>query len=154
MSLDSPITYAEWYWKHGLDAALAEQEKYEQELAPHFQAVLANVLAIEELEAGDRVFLESFVTPTSPAMGGVGLRFASEIADSIVGGAMEPRLRTIRHAAERNALSKILTPAQAALLKRRKKITDTYADVLFKFGGYPDEQSEYLYNAFEPYPTI
>ncbi|GAI96867.1 unnamed protein product, partial [marine sediment metagenome] len=154
MSIKSPTTYGEWFWAQGLDKDKAYFESVEQGLAPHFRSILTDVFAIEELDPGDRVFLESFVEPTSHASGDVGLRFASEIADSIVGGALEPRLRTIRHAAERNALSKILTPAQAALLKRRKKITDTYADVLFKFGGYPDKQSQYLYNAFEPYPTI
>ena len=154
MSLESPITYAEWYWKHSLDAEKAFYEGAEKDLAGMFRPVLKDIIAVEELPSEYKKYLQEFLEPTSQTTGAVGMRFASEIADSIVSGAISPVVRVANQAMEYNMLSNILTAGQATTLYRRKKIPPELYEYYMKFGGYPKEQYDKLYRAVEPFPSI
>ncbi|GAJ12161.1 unnamed protein product, partial [marine sediment metagenome] len=154
MSLDSPITYAEWYWKHSVDAQNKYFEDAEKDLAGMFRPILKDVIAVEDLPDGYKSFLQEFLEPTSQTTGAVGMRFASEIADSIVSGAISPIVRVANQAMEYNMLSNILTAGQAATLYRRKRIEPELYETYMKYGGYPKEQYDKLYRAIEPFPSI
>ena len=154
MSLDSPITYAEWYWKHSVDAQKKYYEDAEKELAGKFRPVLKDIIAVEDLPDEYKTYLQEFLEPTSQYTGAVGMRFASEIADSIVSGAISPVIRVANQAMEYNMLSNILTAGQATTLYRRKKITPELYEFYMKYGGYPKEQYDRLYETLEPYPSI
>jgi len=154
MSLKSPTSYAEWYWKHSVDAQKAYFEDAEKDLAGMFRPILKDVIAVKDLPDEYKSFLQEFIEPTKQTTGGVGMRFASEIADSIVSGAISPIVRVANQAIEYNMLSNILTAGQAVTLQRRKKITPELYEYYMKYGGYPKEQYDRLYETLEPYPSI
>ncbi|GAI70894.1 unnamed protein product, partial [marine sediment metagenome] len=154
MGVKSPTTFGDYYWAKQVEAQNFFNEGVEDDLSPYFRGLLGDIIAVPELDPAIKTFFMGFVEPTSQAMGGVGLRFASEIADSIAGAALEPYTRVARQALEAKVLSNILTPAEATMLNRRKKITPELYDTYMAFGGYPDIQSQFLYQALEPYPTI
>ncbi|MBA7571644.1 hypothetical protein ES708_13410 [subsurface metagenome] len=154
MSLKSPITYAEWYWKHSVDAEKQYYEDAEKDLAVMLRPILTDVIAVENLPNEYKSFLQEFITPTAQSTGQVGMRFASEIADSIVSGAISPIVRIANQAMEFNLLSNILTAGQATTLYRRKKITPELYEFYMKYGGYPKEQYDKLYQTLEPFPSI
>ncbi|GAJ22000.1 unnamed protein product, partial [marine sediment metagenome] len=97
-------------------------EGIEDDLAPYFRYLLGDIVAIEELPAEIKNFFMGFIEPPSHAMGAVGMRFASEIADSIAGAALEPYTAIARRHLHKIAQGSILTGQQASLLYRRKKI--------------------------------
>ncbi|GAI76275.1 unnamed protein product, partial [marine sediment metagenome] len=154
MGVKDKATYGEYYWAMQVEAQNFFNEGVETDLAPYFRDLLGDIIAVPELDPAIKNFFMGFVEPTSQAMGAVGLRFASEIGDMIAGEALNPYARVARQALEAKVLSNILTPAEASLLFRRKKITEGLYDTYMHFGGYPDIQSRFLYQALEPYPTI
>jgi len=154
MSIKNPVSYSDWYWKHSVDAQKAYYEDAEKELAAKFRPILKEIIAVEELPEAYKDYLQEFIEPTSQTTGAVGMRFASEIADSIVSGAISPVVRVANQAMEFNLLSNILTAGQATTLKRRKKIGFDIYEKYMKYGGYPKEQYDKLYKTLEPYPSI
>ncbi|GAH29766.1 unnamed protein product, partial [marine sediment metagenome] len=154
MGIKDKATYGEYYWAMQVEAQQALFDGVENDLAPHFNAMFRDIVAIEDLDPAYKSFLQSFITPESSTAGMASVRFASEVADGIVTQGLAPAVRVVKHASEVKWLSNILTPTQGALLKRRRKITDEYGDILMKFGGFPEEQRKYLYDVIEPYPSI
>jgi len=154
MSIKDKATYGEYYWAMQVEAQNAYYEGVETDLASHFRGLFGDIIAVENLQPGMKRFLSSFIEPESQAMGAVGLRFASEVGDMFVGQALQPYARVAAQALEAKVLSNILTPTEATVLKRRKKITDGLYDTYVHFAGYPDIQADNRYKALEPYPSI
>ncbi|GAH51258.1 unnamed protein product, partial [marine sediment metagenome] len=135
MAIKSPTTYGDYYWAMQVEAQNFFNEGVESDLAGYFRGLLGDIIAVEELDPAIKNFFMGFIEPTSQAMGAVGLRFASEIGDMIAGEALNPYARVARQALEAKVLSNILTPAQATILNRRKKITPELYDTYMRFGG-------------------
>jgi len=154
MGIKEKSTYGEYYWAMQVEAQNAYYEGVEKDLSGYFSGLLGDIVAVEKLDPGIKRFFTSFIEPEAQAMGAVGLRFASEIGDMIAGQALAPYARVAAQALEAKVLSNILTPTEATILKRRKKITDGLYDTYVHFGGYPDIQAANRYKALEPYPTI
>ncbi|GAJ11251.1 unnamed protein product, partial [marine sediment metagenome] len=140
MGIKDKATYGEYYWAMQVEAEKAFYEDAEKDLADMFRPVLKDIIAIEDLPPEYKNYLQEFVEPTSQTTGAVGMRFASEIADSIVSGAISPIVRIANQAMEFNLLSNILTAGQATTLYRRKKIEPELYETYMKYGGYPKEQ--------------
>lgn len=154
MSLESPITYAEWYWKHSVDARKAFDESVEQAVSPYFKGVLGDIPDLTELPSGFQTFVHALSEPPSPGLGGFLVSAAGEFTAEILREAIAPAMAMLKRSSNRRSRETWLTAQQAVTLSQRKKITDEYFYLLTASEGYEDIAADSLYTSLTPYPAI
>jgi len=154
MSLDSPITYAEWYWKHNVDAQKAFDESVEDAMSPLFSGLLGDIPEISELPAGTQQFMRTLAEPSSPGLGALLKLTGAEFAAEVLKDALAPAMSMLKRYTNRRARETWLTAEQAVTLSQRKKITDEYFYLLTASEGYEDIAADSLYTSMLPYPSI
>ncbi|KKM23804.1 hypothetical protein LCGC14_1611550, partial [marine sediment metagenome] len=136
MSLESPQTYGEWYWGHGLQAQKDMDEQTEFALAPYFKGVFADIPELSELPAGIQSILRSLAEPPSAGLGGFAALTAGEFASETIRDLIKPGMTAAARVINRGALETWLDPVQAVSLFQRRKIEDEYFDLLMSSAGY------------------
>lgn len=154
MSLESPQTYAEWYYYHRIQAVIAEQEQREKELSTLSASIIADLGIRNYLPDVFNKLFDELVKPTGQFLGEVGGRFVSEVADGAVTSAASPFFESMAYAAYMAAPTKKLTPAVAALLYSRRKITEELLLERFRMGGFEPIEAQFMYDSMRPYPAI
>lgn len=154
MSLKSPISYADWYWKHSIDARKEFNEDSEKELAPYIAAILADAILPDETPAGVRNFIGALSEPPSfsflSTLAGVGINAVDEVLDLV----FDPVLTMMKRANKRRTKETWLTSEQVNTLWSRQKITEGLWDETVASEGYEDVLASALYEGQLPYPTI
>jgi len=154
MSLESPQTYAEWYWRQGLDANRAFDESIEQALSGYLAGVLSDIPEISKLPSGLQSLLGGLAKPPSPGLGSFIAYTGAETASEIIRDAMSPALAMLKRAINRRSLETWLTSDEAITLSQRKKITDEFFYSLTQAEGYDNIIADSLYTSKQPYPSI
>ena len=154
MSLESPITYAEWYWKHNVDAQKAFDENIEEALSPAFVGILSDIPEISELPTGTQNFLRTLAEPRSAGLGGFLTSAAGEFSAELLKEALSPALTMLKRLSNRRSKETWLNAQQAVTLSQRKKIDDEYFYLLTSSEGYEDIAADSLYTSLQPYPSI
>lgn len=154
MSLKSPITYAEWYWKRYVDAEQAFDESKEVALSPHLKALLGDMPELSELPSGMQSFMRTLAEPTSPGLAGFLISAGGEFAAETLRDAIAPAITMLKRSVNRRARETWLTAQQAVTLSQRKKITDEYFYLLTASEGYEDIAADSLFTSMLPYPTV
>lgn len=154
MSIKEPTTYGEWYWAQGFQAALAEQESYEQELAPVISSVINGLNIPEFLPASLTPLFSAIQAPAAPAWGAIIGRFGSEVADSVVGQASKHALMDFNYKMAEWFGDLRLDARTASLLWWRKKVTEEMYDSRMATEGYKPAEAAAFYESLQPYPTV
>lgn len=154
MSLKSPITYAEWYWKHSVDAQGEFDEAIEDAMSPQFASLFDEIPEFSELPAGVQSFLHPLVEPHSKGLAGFLTAAGGEFAAEILKDALEPSMKMLKRFINKRAKETWLTSEQAIKLSQRNKIQDDFLNSITQSEGYEDIISAFLYEAQLPYPTI
>jgi len=154
MSLKSPITYAEWYWKRYVDAEQAFDESKEVALSPHLAALLGDMPELSELPSGMQSFMRTLGEPTSPGLAGFLISAGGEFAAETLRDAIAPAITMLKRSVNRRARETWLTAQQAVTLSQRKKIDDDYFYLLTASEGYEDIAADSLFTSMMPYPTV
>ena len=154
MALESPSTYAEWYWAMGLESQKAFNEVIEQALAPLFSSLIADTPELSELPFGTQSLLSALSTPASPGLGNLLVAAGGDFASNILKETLGPAMSMLRRSINRRAKETWLTPEQAVILSQRKKIDDKYFYLLTQSAGYEDIVADSLFDSFSPYPPV
>lgn len=154
MTLESPTTYGEWFWGHGLKASLAESESYEKELAPSVSDLVRNLNIAEFLPPYLSSFLASLQAPSHPAWAQVVGRFTSEVADGIVGQAMGPALQDFSYKMNKWFSDLRIDKETASILNQRRKITEEMYTSRMESAGFKPPEAAAFYESRQPYPSI
>jgi len=154
MSLESPITYAEWYWKHNVDAQKAFDESSEQAMSPLFEGLLGDIPELSKLPAGTQGLLHALEKPHSAGLAGFLKLTGAEFTAEILKDALAPAMSMLKRFTNRRARETWLTAQQAVTLSQRNKITDEYFYLLTASEGYEDIAADSLYTSLLPYPSI
>ena len=154
MSLDSPITYAEWYWKHRLDVDTAIKQSIETELSPFVKGLLGDIPALEDLPDSIRSVLQAFAEPKGQQLGVFGGNMLGEILGNALSTILEQPLKKSRYSMGRVFLGERIDAATTALAYQRKKITDDMLEERYAGWGYTDAEWDAFYGVSQPYPTI
>jgi len=154
MSLDSPISYSDWYWKHGVDAQNAFDENIENAMSPLFRGLLNDIPEISDLPAGTEFFIRTLAEPGSPGLGALLKLTGAEFAAEVLKDALAPAMAMLKRLTNRRARETWLNAQQAVTLSSRKKITDEYFYLLTSSEGYEDIAADSLYTSQLPYPSI
>ncbi|MBA7647135.1 hypothetical protein ES703_54905 [subsurface metagenome] len=154
MTIESPETYGEEYWKSQLDATTAFSEVEEDSIKPLIPSIFSDpeiraAIPFDVLPKLERLF--EFEHAGLSAVGG---RFVSEVADQTVSMVMGPPLRRVQYAANRMFQNMVLTPDQATALLRRKRLADTDYINVMSGSGFGPGQSMLAYNVTSPFPSV
>ncbi len=154
MSIDDPISYAEWYWKHSVDALRLRSEQAEQSYAPLIQQILDDTGLTEFMPDSMRPLFGNLTQPSEPDWDDAQRTFLALIsrATSLVAG--EEIARPYQYALRAKAPTLLIDADMAAILKRRKLMTDTVFDEYASFAGYNKSEASQFYNSRIPYPSI
>ncbi|GAH61633.1 unnamed protein product [marine sediment metagenome] len=93
MSIDSPATYGEHYWKMQVDAQRLTAEDTEKELAAMASRLMSSLHLREFLPEEFELLFGDIEAPAGAFLGDVGGRFVSEVADGAVSRAANPFFR-------------------------------------------------------------
>jgi len=154
MSLESPLTYAEWYWKYGLDERKAFDETTEKVLAPVYSRIFADIPELSQLPAGVIELSGLLSRPPSPGLGGFALGVGVETIDEILHTALAPMMSMVRRAINRRTKETWLKMDEATILAQRKKIQESYFYEIALSEGYENVVADFVYESKLPYPTI
>lgn len=154
MSLESPQTYAEWFWAMNVNAQRAFDEGIEKAVSPAFGMLLSDIPEIGELPAGLQSFITTLSNPPSPGLGAFLSSTAGDVGGGLLREALAPAMTMLRRSANRRAKETWINAGHAVILSQRKKITDDYFYLLTQSEGYEDIMADSLYTALAPYPTI
>ena len=154
MTLKSPTTYAEWYWKHGVDADKAFDETIEDAMSPLFSGLLSDIPEISDLPTGTQSFMRTLAKPRSAGLGDLLKLTGAEFAAEVLKDALAPAMAMLRRSTNRRARETWLTAPQAVTLSQRRKIEDSFFYELTASEGYEDIIADSLYTSLLPYPTV
>lgn len=154
MSIESPATYSDWYWKNSVDASGAFDEQLEAAFAPYFAGVLSDAPFIDELPAGLRNLVSALAEPPSAGFGGFALGVGVEMVDETLHSLLGPAMKMMQRAINKRAKETWLTSEQANTLFRRGKIEKDFWELIVASEGYEDIVSKFLYQSQAAYPSI
>lgn len=154
MSFESPRTYAEWYWRQGLDAQKAFDESIEDAMSPLFRGLINDTPEISELPDGMLSFIQALGEPHSPGLGALLKLTGAEFAAEVLKDAISPAMAMLKRATNRRAKETWLNAQQAVTLSQRRKIDDNYFYLLTASEGYEDIIADSLYTSLLPYPAV
>ncbi|GAH69172.1 unnamed protein product, partial [marine sediment metagenome] len=154
MGIKDKSTYGEFYWAMQVEANFLEQETYERELAPFVADYINELVGLDKLPSGFQSLIGQIKSPTQQATANVLMRFASEVADNVVGKVTDPAIRPASYASEAHFHSLKLNAGQAATLFSRKKILEDMYNERIGWAGYEPVEAKFYYDSMRPYPTI
>jgi len=154
MALESPATYAEWYWKHSIDASNALAEEREKLFAPIVGGIISDLNMLETLPPSMRTYYNNLVSPPSPGWEDAQRAFMGVLGRAVETVAGDEMARPFKYKHASSLLSMQIDAETAIILQQRKKITDNFFLGRMHSAGFADEESIHLYQARMPYPTI
>jgi len=154
MTIESPATYAEWFWANSLDAAKARSESYEKSLAPIAQSIVSGLPNISDLPPFISAFLTSIVTPTAPDWDNVLIHFIGEVGAGLAQRILGHEIKDFDYAVNSVMQNTLITPDVANALMLRKKISEELWTARQRAGGLKDVEGAFLYESQKPYPTL
>lgn len=154
MSLESPESYGEEYWKTQVEATVAFSEVEEDSIKPLIPSIFSNEKIRAAMPFDVLPKLEELFKFEHAGLGAVGGRFVSEVADQAVSMVMAPALRIVRQVANEEFPNMVLSPDQATALFRRKRIRpESYVDNM-SWSGFNPMVAKQTYDASSPFPSI
>lgn len=154
MTIESPSTYAEWFWSHNVQAVEKADEDIESAFAPYFAGLFGDIQYLSELPEGMQTFVRALAEPPSAGFGGFALGVGVEMVDELLHSAMSPAMKMLARTINKSALETWLTSEQASTLFSRGKITEGLWTETVRSEGYEDVLGKFLYQSQLPYPTI
>ena len=154
MSIDSPQTYGDHYWKQEVEAKEAFDEILESAYAPYLAAMFGDIPELDLLPAGYKNFLDMITAPKSSGFGGFALGLGLDTVDEALRTATKPLFTGLTRKYNKRSMETWLTSAQANILHYRKKITPEQWDDILWSEGYEDVLREPQYQAMQPYPSV
>jgi len=154
MSLDDPISYADWYWKHSVDAMRLRSEQAEQVYAPIVQQLLDDSGLSEFMPDSIRPLFGKLTAPTDPEFDTIARPFLALFTRAYGLIAGEEMSRPYEYALKMTTPTLKIDADTAAMLTQRKKMTEAVYNEYAGFAGYDETERSQFYNSRIPYPAI
>lgn len=154
MSIDDPISYAEWFWKTSVDAQRLRSEQAERSYAPIVQQLLDDTGLTEFMPDALRPLFGNMTAPTEPDFDTVARPFLSIYTRALGMVAGDEIARPTAYALKAATPTLKIDAGMAALLTQRRKMTDEVWKVYAGFEGYDENETREFYNSRLPYPSI
>jgi len=154
MSIESPSTYGEWYWKAGYDANVAFADMQEIGLAPYLSDLVAELPSLEGFPPSILTFIRSIGTPGHSASAGPAGAVVGQMGGETLGAGLAPAMRDIGYAVNKMRPNTKIPLSTAIALALHKQIdTETFNDRA-AIGGFTPEEAMLQYAACLTYPAL
>lgn len=154
MSINDPISYADWYWKHSVDAVRLRSEQGEQAYAPIVKQLLDDSGLSKFMPDMLRPLFGNLTNPTEPEFDTIARPFLSLYTRAIGLIAGEEIARPTAYLLKAATPTLKIDADMAAILTQRKLMSDTVYNVYASFAGYDEAEASQFYKSRIPYPTI
>ncbi len=154
MSIDDPVSYADWYWKHSVDALRLRSEQGEQTYAPIIKQLLDDSGLTEFMPDMMRPLFGNLTEPTEPDFDDVGRPFLAIYTRAMGLIAGDEIARPTAYALKAATPTLKIDAAMAAILTQRKKMTESVYNVYAGFESYDENEAREFYKSRLPYPSI
>ena len=154
MTLESPTTYAEWYWKQGLEQRKAFDESIEKAFSPVYSRIFSDIPELAEMPAGIIDLVHLLVEPPTPGIGGFVLGAGQSTVGEMLHNALAPFMSKFKRSINRRGKETWITGEQAITLMQRRKLTEEYFYDILASEGYERIIADFLYESMYPYPTL
>ena len=152
--LESPATYAEWYWKTSMDAKNALSEHAEKSYGDMIQQILVSSGLSDIFPVSLRPLIGMLSAPVSPDWDEIQRPFLGLISRTVGLIAGEEMARPFQYEAAEKLLTLRMDAETATTLQQRKKITDELYMGRMHSAGYADSEISHFYNSRLPYPPF
>lgn len=154
MSIEDPISYAEWYWHHSIEAIRARDSEYEQTLSPFIGNVLSSIPEPELLPSYVRSLFNAMASPSQPEWSRGIIDTITAVGQATVNRILGHELKEVDYSINRSRQKTHIVEAEANLLYQRKKIVEELWKNRNYEAGYNDAEMVHHYEASKPYPNI
>ncbi|MBA7524148.1 hypothetical protein ES705_16285 [subsurface metagenome] len=154
MSIEDPISYADWYWKHSVDAGLLASENAEKTYAPIIKEIFDNANLNEFIPDELRGFYSAVINPEHGYFQDTQRWVATLISRSWNVAVGDEIARPGMYRRKASNPNKWITTDIAAVLAQRNIISKSDYEFYALAESYDDKQSGYFYDSRMPYPTI
>ncbi len=154
MTLEDPISYSDWYWKHSVDAMKERSEQAEKTFAPVVNDILDISGMREFIPDAFKSYYDNISNPTDSFWDAMQSPFVSVITRVLTLAAGEEIARPAIYA--RRALNPNLRIDAdiAAILTQRKLMSDDTYKEYAAFAGYQATEADSFYKTRLPYPAV
>lgn len=154
MSIESPSTFSDWYWKNWVEAQRFSLEDAGEDAKQYMPNVFDDPEMRRRIPFDFLSKFDALIASPSPMLMQVGARFVSEMADNVVGQAMNHAMKDFNYyMAGRFADQRITSPV-ATTLYHRRKIDKNFWQSRMKSEGYKEAEAFFMAESAHPYPTI
>ena len=154
MAIESPSTYAEWYWANSVEASRFRSEEYEKTLAPIASAIIAGLPNLEKLPPAIHALLTAISTPTAPDLDNVLFRFLAQVGGGVAQRILNHEIKDFDYALNSYLKNTRITPDVANILMLRKKITEDFWVSRQAAAGFSEVEAAFQYESSKPYPSM
>ncbi|MBA7528711.1 hypothetical protein ES705_20899 [subsurface metagenome] len=154
MAIEDPDTYAEWYWKHSVDATNLRSKQAEQAYAPIIQQILDDSGLSEFMPDALRNLFGNLTTPTDDYFDTISTGFMNIVAHATSLVAGENLARPLKYDLNNATPTLRIEPDMAAILRQRKLMSPEIYELYASWAGYSKDEAGVFYNSRLPYPSI
>jgi len=152
--IESPKTFGDYFWASEVEAKRLRSEQHEKSFGPVLGAFFDEIPFPDSMSPALTSLLSNLVNPTDPDWDDVQRMFLGTVSRGVALAGGQQMAKPFEYEAAEKYLNERITPQTAVTLFQRKKITESLYSHRMHSGGFSDEESDHLYNAMRPYPTM
>ena len=154
MSIKTKATYGDYYWASSVEASLQAQMDAGEDTKVYIPNIFDDPELVEKLPFDFYDKWTALLESPAPALAGVGMRFVSEMADTILGQTMTHAMKDFNYYVASKFADNRLTFEHANTLYFRNKMGDDFYLSRAGDNGWKAEEASFAYEASKPYPDI
>lgn len=154
MSIEDPISYAEWYWKHSVDARKVGSKLAEQTYAPIISQIISDSGMSEFIPNSLRPLFGIIASPTEDFWEDIQRPFLNTITRVTSMAFGEEIARPGIYAMKAGTPTLKIDADMAAILTQRRLMSEAVYNVYASFAGYDEAEASQYYKSRIPYPAI
>jgi len=154
MSIEDPISYADWYWKHSVDALRLRSEQAEQTYAPIIQQIINDTGLYEFIPKALKPLFDNLIAPSDPDFDTISRPFLSLYTRAVGLIAGDEIARPTAYLLKAATPTLKIDADMAAILTQRKLMSKEVYNVYAGFEGYDETEASEFYKSRIPYPQI
>ncbi len=154
MSIENPISYAEWYWNKSVDAAELRAEHVEKVLSPIASDILKLIPSDVELPPVFASMIEGLSNPQDPGWDNCLVRFVGDVGSGLLNRVLGHEVKGFDYHMNAYLQNVLMSPEVANQLMLRKKITPELWLERMAAGGFAESEANLTYETLKPYPSM
>jgi len=154
MSIEDPISYADWYWKHSVDATKAGSKLAEQTYAPIISQIISDSGMAEFIPNSLRPLFGIIASPTEDFWDDIQRPFLNTMTRITSMAFGEEIARPGIYAMKAGTPTLKIDAEMAAILTQRRLMSEAVYNVYASFAGYDEAEASQFYKTRIPYPAI